>query len=125
MLKLSKRVVSLLLVGIMVCSMSVVSLAAGTTTKTVDGVKVTGSTSSSGKTVSGSTTRTTVGLSSVEVDYIYKPTGSMTLKEDTLYASSGGYSSSVSKTITSAEGFYSVKGTHTATLSNGLITLYT
>lgn len=124
-MKKAKKVTALALAGVLVLGTSVTSLAAGTTSKTVDGVKVTGSSSISGRTASGWTERTTLGNTTVRINYRYKVKNSMTLRDGTQYAAVGGYRSSVTVTPDDADKMYEISGTHTAALNSGSITLYT
>ncbi|MDE6957143.1 MAG: hypothetical protein K2O96_03465 [Lachnospiraceae bacterium] len=125
MRKTQKKLIALGIAGIMIVGSCFPSFAAGTTSKTVDGVKVTGSSSISGATAKGSTSRSTLGNSTVRINYRYKVKNSMSLKDGSKYTATGGYSSAVSDTPSDAEKMYEVSGTHTAALNSGTITIYT
>ncbi len=73
---LKKKLTVSTAIGILVVGSCFPSFAAGTKTKTVDGIRVTATSSVSGRTATASTERTKAGTVSVYMYYEYKQTNS-------------------------------------------------
>lgn len=112
-------------IGILIVGSCFPSFAAGTKTKTVDGIRVTATSSVSGRTATASTERTKAGTASVYMYYEYKQSDSNIIGTGTKQDLNGGTLVKVSYTPSNAVKMYDVSGTHKAYLPSGELVIYT
>lgn len=122
---LKKKLTVSTAIGILVVGSCFPSFAAGTQTKTVDGIRVTAKSSVSERTATASTERTKAGTASVYMYYEYKQTNSNLIGTGTKQDTVGGTLAKVSYTPANAVKMYDVSGTHKVYLPSGELVLYT